>query len=58
LRSFKARTRGDFDGSMTSAVQVLSEREIDILSDYLSGLNPLQGLSARGTNRMKGGTTS
>ena len=40
LRSFKARTRGDFDGNMSSAAQVLTEREIDILADYLSGLSP------------------
>ena len=41
LLSFKARTRGDFDGNMTSAAQLLTEREIDILADYLSGLSPL-----------------
>lgn len=40
LRSFRARTRGDFDGNMTSAAQLLTEREIDILADYLSGLSP------------------
>ena len=40
LRSFKTRTRGDFDGNMSSAAQVLTEREIDILADYLSGLSP------------------
>jgi cytochrome c553 len=38
LRGFKARTRGDFDGNMTSAAQALSEADIDILADYLSGL--------------------
>ncbi len=40
LRGFKAQTRADWDGNMTSAVQALSERELDVLADYLSGLNP------------------
>lgn len=38
LRGFKARTRADFDGTMTSATQLLSEKDIDVLADYLSGL--------------------
>ena len=38
LRRFKARTRADFDGSMTSAAQLLSDKDIEILADYLSGL--------------------
>ena len=38
LRGFKARTRADFDGNMTSAAQALSEADIDVLADYLSGL--------------------
>jgi cytochrome c553 len=41
LRGFKARTRADLDGNMAAAVQALSEREIDTLADYLSGLSPL-----------------
>jgi len=41
LRGFKARTRADWDGNMAAAVQALSERELDILADYLSGLSPL-----------------
>ena len=40
LRGFKARTRADFDGNMTSAAELLSENEIEILADYLSGLTP------------------
>jgi cytochrome c553 len=40
LRGFKAKTRADWDGNMATAVQVLTEREIDILADYLSGLSP------------------
>jgi len=38
LRSFKASTRGEMDGVMTSAAQALSEADIEILADYLSGL--------------------
>ena len=38
LHSFKARTRADFDGNMTSASQLLSDEDIEILADYLSGL--------------------
>ena len=40
LRGFKARTRADFDGNMTSAAELLSETDIEILADYLSGLAP------------------
>jgi cytochrome c553 len=40
LRDFKARTRADFDGNMTSAAELLSEKDIEILADYLSGLTP------------------
>jgi len=40
LRGFKARTRADFDGNMTSAAELLSEKDIEILADYLSGLIP------------------
>jgi cytochrome c553 len=38
LRSFKASTRGELDGVMTSAAQPLSEPDIEVLADYLSGL--------------------
>jgi len=38
LRGFKAGTRADIDGFMTSATQLLSDKEIEILADYLSGL--------------------
>jgi cytochrome c553 len=38
LRGFKASTRFDMDGNMTSAAQGLSDADIDILADYLSGL--------------------
>jgi cytochrome c553 len=38
LRGFKASTRFDMDGNMTSAAQALSDADIEILADYLSGL--------------------
>jgi cytochrome c553 len=38
LNGFKASTRADLDGTMTSAAQALSAQDIDVLSDYLSGL--------------------
>jgi len=40
LRGFMTKTRADWDGNMAAAVQALSERELDILADYLSGLSP------------------
>ena len=38
LRGFKAQTRADLDGNMTSAAQPLSDKDIEVLVDYLSGL--------------------
>lgn len=38
LRGFKASTRFDMDGQMTSAAQALSEADITMLADYLAGL--------------------
>jgi cytochrome c553 len=38
LRGFKAQTRADLDGNMTSAAQALSENDIDALVDYIAGL--------------------
>jgi cytochrome c553 len=38
LKGFKASTRFDMDGQMTSAAQLLSDAEIEILADYLAGL--------------------
>ncbi len=40
LRQFKASTRADMDGVMTSAAQALSLQDIDLLVDYLAGLPP------------------
>jgi cytochrome c553 len=39
LLGFKAGTRADIDGNMTSAAQALAAKDIGILSDYLAGLN-------------------
>jgi cytochrome c553 len=39
LRGFRAKTRADFDGNMTSAAERLSEKDVEILADYLSGLS-------------------
>ncbi|MEI6724024.1 MAG: c-type cytochrome [Betaproteobacteria bacterium] len=38
LRGFKASTRFDMDGQMTSAAQALSAGDIDTLADYLASL--------------------
>jgi cytochrome c553 len=38
LRGFKASTRFDMDGQMTSAAQALSDAEIEILANYLAGI--------------------
>jgi len=38
LKGFKASTRSDLDGNMTSAAQALTEKDIDVLVDYLAGL--------------------
>jgi cytochrome c553 len=38
LRAFKAGKRGELDGNMTAAAQALSDKEIEILADYISGL--------------------
>jgi len=38
LQGFKAQTRADLDGNMTSAAQALSPADIDVIADYLAGL--------------------
>jgi cytochrome c553 len=38
LKLFKASRRADMDGNMTSAAQALSDKDIDVLVDYLAGL--------------------
>jgi cytochrome c553 len=37
LRAFKATTRADIDGNMTSAAQALSEKDIEVLADFIAG---------------------
>ncbi len=36
LKSFKAGTRGDFDGTMTSAAQGLAVEDLDLIAEYLA----------------------
>ena len=38
LKGFKASTRADLDGNMTSAAQALTEKDIDVLVDYIAGI--------------------
>jgi cytochrome c553 len=38
LRGFKASTRSDVDGQMSSAAQALSDADIEVLADYLAGI--------------------
>jgi cytochrome c553 len=38
LKGFKAGTRADFDGTMTSAAQALAPADLDLVADYLSTL--------------------
>jgi cytochrome c553 len=38
LKGFKAQTRADIDGNMTSAAQPLTPQDIEALADYLAGL--------------------
>jgi cytochrome c553 len=38
LKLFRAGTRGDVDGNMTSAAHDLTDEDIDTLADYISGL--------------------
>jgi cytochrome c553 len=38
LRGFKTQTRADLDGNMTSAAQALTDKDIDVLVDYIAGL--------------------
>jgi cytochrome c553 len=38
LKGFKASTRADMDGNMTSAAQALTDKDIEVLVDYLAGL--------------------
>jgi cytochrome c553 len=39
LKAFKAQTRADIDGNMTSAIQAVPPQDLEVLADYLAGLN-------------------
>ena len=38
LRAFKSGKRGEMDGNMSAAAQPLSDKDIEVLADYLAGL--------------------
>ena len=38
LKGFKAGTRADMDGNMTSAARELNDKDIEVLVDYIAGL--------------------
>ena len=38
LKGFKAGTRADIDGNMTSAAKALAEADLEVLADYIAGL--------------------
>jgi cytochrome c553 len=38
LLAFKAGKRADFDGNMTAAAQALSDKDVEVLADYIAGL--------------------
>jgi cytochrome c553 len=40
LKGFKAGTRADIDGNMTSAAKALSDQDLEALADYVAGLAP------------------
>src|SRR5438094_6201726 len=50
LKGFKQRTRSDIDGYMTQMAQPLSDKEIDVLVDYIAGLRA-PGSAAAGGSR-------
>ena len=39
LKGFKAMTRADMDGNMSSAASVVKDGDLEILADYIAGLN-------------------
>ena len=43
LLGFKAGTRADIDGNMTSAARAVPEAELAVLADYVAGLDPNAG---------------
>ena len=40
LVAFKSGRRADLDGNMTAAAQALSDKDIEVLADYMAGLAP------------------
>ncbi|MCX7253920.1 MAG: cytochrome c4, partial [Burkholderiales bacterium] len=38
IREFKAQTRSDMDGNMSSAASILSDADIIVLADYIAAL--------------------
>jgi len=38
LKGFRAGTRADMDGNMTSAARELSDKDVDVLVDYIAGI--------------------
>ena len=40
LAAFKTGKRADVDGNMTAAAQALSDKDIEVLADYMAGLEP------------------
>ena len=40
LRLFKAGQRSDVDGNMTAAAEPLTDKDIEVLVDYIAGLSP------------------
>jgi cytochrome c553 len=40
LKGFKAGTRADIDGNMTSAAKAVPEADLEALADFLAGLDP------------------
>jgi cytochrome c553 len=38
LAAFKAGKRADLDGNMTAAAQALSDKDLEVLADYIAGL--------------------
>lgn len=38
LRGFKAQKRADLDGNMSAAAESLTDKDVEVLADYISGL--------------------
>lgn len=40
LKKFKAGVRADLDGNMTAAAEPLTDKDVEVLVDYVAGLSP------------------